>query len=46
MVEAQSKTGHRFNEFSKLVEDDLRRITSKIAASVSSSPRRTVSSRV
>ena len=46
MVEAQSKTGNRFNEFSKLVEDDLRRMTSKIAASVSSSPRRTVSSRV
>jgi hypothetical protein len=35
IAEAQSKTQDRFNAFNKLVEDDLRRINSKIAAAQS-----------
>jgi hypothetical protein len=40
LAEAQIKTQDRFNEFSKLVQDDLRRISSKIAAAEPASPKR------
>jgi TPR repeat protein len=39
MSEAISKTADRFNAFEKLVEDDLRRISSKIAAAQSRNTR-------
>jgi hypothetical protein len=45
LAEAQIKTQDRFNEFSKLVQDDLRRISSKIAAAEPASPKRSPAER-